>query len=220
MPIPITSFNNVQIASNEAVDYYTLNRGFSRLYDAATTVSAYVNIPLSGTILYATLNSPGFVQFSNTVSGVSDNKIISSNSINTFINSEALTSTNTATYPTTSNPLFFVTSGGGQLFNNLTFQYGYVTIPEVINFHDTVFPTSLTIPFVTSGNMAFTQYPHIMYQILDSDGIKYKYTGVLANVATSGFNINITTTTIIQPHPVPVNPIKYEYYLTWLAIGV
>ena len=159
----ITSFSNIQIASNEAADYYTFNRAFSRLYDAVTTTSANVSLSASTVIPYATLNSPGFIQFTPTsaVSGVYDNYVISSNEMNSFLTSGMLTSAGGASYPSLSG----VVNGGGLLLNGLSFQYGFATAVASGSTAATQVRI-LPITFATSGYMQFSQPPHLLYQIL------------------------------------------------------
>jgi hypothetical protein len=231
MSTSITSFENIKIASNEPIDYYTLNRVYSRLYDAAVTVSSNVNIPLSGTLPYATMNSPGFVQFTETsaVSAVYNNNIISANAMNTFMNNIALTAINTATLSTSGVAVFLVTSGGGQLFNNMKFQYGYTSVPG--SARSIVFPrvgvNTVIIPFITSDMYkAFTQTPHIMYQILDNNIIPYLNIKALSHlvevsdITVSGCTAIITTGALGGTLPGDWSLSAFDYYLTWLAIGI
>lgn len=217
MATPITDFKNIKIASNESIDYYALNRAFNKIYDVATIVSGNVNTPYTGSIPYATLNSPGFVQFTATsaVSGISDNKIISADTMYKFINSESLSATATSSFPAV-NPQFFLTSGGGQLLNNVTFQYGY-TVAASATYTD-VQTRVLTVPFVTTGYMAFTHVPHLVYQLMDADVNRSFFTHqtILSSIAVTGFNIIIHT----QQHAAYPIATKSEFYLTWLAIGV
>ena len=217
MATSLIPFSNIQVASNEAADYYTINRAFSRLYYAASVTSGNVSAPSTATIPYATLDSPGFVQFTSTsaVSGIYDNKIISSNEMNSFLTSGSFTVTSSATH----SPLSGLTAGSGKLLNNLVFQYGYGTLASAASTPvGQVRITSLT--FATSGYARFSQPPHILYQILDgtTDSIKFSHKCILSGVTISGADI-IVHTSLVGPwnnH----DPGKSQFYLTWLAAGV
>lgn len=214
----LNSFNNIMIAHNESVDYYTFNRAFSRMYDVisvATSAASAQYTPLSG-IPYATELSQGFVQFTSSISGISDNNIISSSILSSYIDSISLSSKSTSTM---NSSTFNVESGGGQLLNGLKFQYGYNALYPYLGGSSTPFDT-----YFASGNtqlyndpsMQFTQPPFILVQLLDyEENAKYSHSYTLFNVTSSSFNYMIHS-----KHIVYEEVDKKIFYLTWLAIGV
>jgi hypothetical protein len=228
---PLIPFKNVQIASNESIDYYTLNRSFTRLYDAITTASGNATNVTSvpSTIPYSTLDSAGFVTFTDTVSGISNNKVISVKGINDYINSTALTSLSSQTIVSHNAAVFEFTSGAGILLNNIKFQYGYKKIPLRSNLFPFAFGDlpyeyaaghvqTVDISYINTGSKKFTYTPHIMYQICDSSEsiTNYRWNCTITNATTGGCSIHIHITEYGSNKKFD----KQEYYLTWLALGI
>lgn len=230
MPVTLTPFNSIEIASNESVDYYALNRSLFRLYDTMSTVTSTLTAPYSNlaNVPYATENYPGFVTFTDRLSGQYDNKIISTNVISSYIDTVSLTAS-TPTYidgNVQTDRKFYIPSGGGQLIDGLKIQYNYATILAAANSNN-YYTVSLsshvfsgTINFDTSNIYSkFTQTPHILINILDNkDNIttpKFGYKYTLSNETSAGFNYNLYIYKLAS-----ATTIKNKFYISWMAIGV
>jgi len=211
--IPVIPFKNLQLASNDSVGYYQLNRVFDRTYDFIQTVSANVNVEFSplSSIPYATETIPGLVKYAPTIT-TPGNLIISSQQVSSYI------CDNFDTFSTCSsiNPNLYVTSGYNQLLNGLKIQFGH----QLIN------TSASSASFQSlSGAVVFnidtpSQYeilypPVVLFQILDSiDHLKYKYRYSIYNLTFNGFNFIVDVT---KNTPDIVN--KSNFYITWAAIG-
>lgn len=196
----IIPFKNIAIASNESFDYYTINRAFTRTYDMITDVSGYVTdvgAPLVG-IPYAALDNQGFAQFTNTISGISNNKIIATNEMLSFVNNRALSGT----------PAGNRTTGAGYLLNDIKYQYGYATLAS----SPTLSTRTINITFNNINIPAFTQTPRLMYQLyVNASNFNNK---ILIKDCT-----NIGATIIIHNNSIISGFLSYGYII-WLAIGV
>lgn len=196
----IVPFKNIAVASNEPLDYYTVNRAFTRLYDIITDVSGYVtdpNVPVAE-IPYATLTDAGFVQFTDTISGVNNNKIISTNEILNFINNRALPATVTSSR----------SAGAGYLLNDIKYQYGWYHLANT----PTLSARNNTILFNNTNIPAFTLVPHIMYQAY-SGYTTFDYKILIKDITTTSASI------ITHNNDSLVIP-GLNAYILWLAIGV
>lgn len=212
--IDIIPFKNLQVASNDSIDYYQLNRVFDRTYDFSQTVSGNVSVAFSplSSIPYATTTTPGFVKYSQDITDAND-LVISSQQISAYIQSDfntVITSSNIGTD-------LYVTSGYNKLINGLKIQFGHQLI-NTASSSSTFQSLSGTVVFNTDVP---TQYeistlPVILFQIIDNvDHLKYKYRYKLYNATSNGFEytVDVTNNTIDV-----IN--KSNFYISWLAIGV
>jgi len=210
----VIPFKNLQVASNDSIDYYVLNRVFDRTYDFINTVSGNVNVAFSplSSIPYATTSTQGFVQYCENITDNND-LIISSSQLSSYIQSDyntVSTSSNIATD-------LYVTSGYNKLINGLKMQFGHQlvnTASSSSTFQSLSGAVSFNID--TPSQYQISTTPIILFQMIDNiDHLNYKYRYKIYNASSSGFTytVDVTNNTLEI-----IN--KSNFYISWLAIGV
>lgn len=210
----IAPFSHIQTAPNEPIDYYTINRAFTRTYDVLSSVilcasHQYSTSDLSANIGYSTYDDYGLVKLATSYTD-----IVSSNNVSSIVTHDIVYSYMTNMMPlctayTTSSGVG-ITKGNGTLVNDIKFEYGYQNMALT---GDTLRTSSLSF----TDNL-FSLPPLVYTQLFDANLSAYTLSHKLftSNIATSGFDVSV-----------------YSYYntpdsytrtlssgITWMAIGV
>lgn len=212
--IDVIPFKNLQVSSNDSIDYYQLNRVLDRTYDFLQTVSGNVNVAFSpvSSIPYATTTTPGFVKYCENITDSND-LIISSQQVSSYIQSDF----NTVAASSNIGTDLYVTSGYNKLINGMKIQFGHQLVNTAAS--SSVFQSlSGTISFNVDvpSQYQLISLPVILFQILDNvDHLKYKYRYKIYNATDSGFEytVDVTNNTVDI-----IN--KSNFYVSWCAIGV